>query len=215
MVALHYFDLLFVTNRTEGSWPPFAYFVKQQGGILFIILSGICVYFSKNCVKRGIFCFGLGMLLSLATYLLFSNGFETKRILIQFGVLHLIGISMILAKPFMALGKKFPGFLAIFSIVAMAIGFYLRARVEIDSPYLFFLGVPYSGWASFDWRPIFPNIGFFTLGMWLSPRLYEKKESIFGLDAGGMPVIRQLCWIGRNSLAIYLLHFPVLYLILN
>src|SRR3989344_2231938 len=70
--------------------------------ITFLLLAGIGLTLSANrrddynswFVKRGLFIFGLGMLITTFTFLFFREG------LIFFGVLHLIGASIILGIAF-------------------------------------------------------------------------------------------------------------------
>ena len=65
------------------------YLAGRTAGILFILISGASCVFSRNNLKRGlrILCFGL--VITLATYLAYPS------YIIMFGVLHLLGVCMI------------------------------------------------------------------------------------------------------------------------
>ena len=72
---------------------------------------------------------------------------------------------------------------------------------------LVWAGFAYYGFASSDYFPLMPNLGYFLLGAALGRRLYPRKESRFPVEKVPAPF---LCWCGRHSLLIYLLHQPVL-----
>ena len=62
----------------------------------FILISGACCFYSKNNLKRGLRLFLLGMLFTLVTALIVPD------LLIVFGLLHFLGIAVLLAVPLMA-----------------------------------------------------------------------------------------------------------------
>jgi uncharacterized membrane protein len=57
---------------------------------------------------------------------------------------------------------------------------------------------------------LFPNLGFFLLGAVLGRTAYRKKVSLMPKISEKNPLVRVLCFCGRQSLWIYLLHQPVL-----
>ncbi|MEG1869275.1 MAG: heparan-alpha-glucosaminide N-acetyltransferase domain-containing protein, partial [Oscillospiraceae bacterium] len=56
----------------------------------FILLSGIVCRFSRNNMKRGFFVFLCGLFMTLVTFLFMPD------MLIAFGILHLLGLSMMI-----------------------------------------------------------------------------------------------------------------------
>ena len=71
-------------------WTKWAHFLQVFIAGSFIILSGMCCHFSRNNLKRGAIAFGLGLLMTLATWIALPSQ------VIRFGVLHLLGASMML-----------------------------------------------------------------------------------------------------------------------
>ena len=69
--------------------------IRDYGGLLFIIISGICVTLGHHNLRRGIIVFGCGMLITAVTYGMYYLDLADEYILIHFGVLHLLGICMV------------------------------------------------------------------------------------------------------------------------
>lgn len=68
----------------------------------FIFLSGMSSELSRNNLRRGVICFACGAFLTFFTY------FFMKEFLIQFGILHLLGVCMILYSFLQPLVRKIP-----------------------------------------------------------------------------------------------------------
>ena len=67
-----------------------------------------------------------------------------------------------------------------------------------------------------DYFPLLPWFGVALLGVFISQNLYPGGTRRFNLPAwAGQSGIKQLVWLGRHSLAIYLIHQPILMAILN
>ena len=129
-----------------------------------------------------------------------------KIIIIYFGVLHCLGLCMILWAPL----KKLPTWvLGLLGIAIIALGFHFRS-IRVDATWLFPLGLLHKGFASSDYFPLFPNLGYFLLGSVLGRTLYRNKQTLFPKVNTQTPVLRALSFCGRLSLPIYLLHQPIL-----
>ena len=89
------YDLVDLYQIVKWDYPAWFSFIKDWGGIIFLILSGICVTLGSHSVRRGIVVFASGMLCTAVTYGMYRMGFG-KSILIYFGVLHCLGLCMIL-----------------------------------------------------------------------------------------------------------------------
>lgn len=183
------------------------YFVASWGGVLFFLISGICATLGSRPVRRGLIVLGCGFVVSAATVVMYLVDMSGKDILIYFGVLHCLGVCMIL----WPLVKKLPWWaLALLGAGIVAAGLYLsRMRFETGL-WLVPLGLMPSGFASSDYFPLLPFLGFFLLGAVLGKTLYKNKKTLFPRISPENWLIRSFCWIGKWSLAIYILHQPVL-----
>ncbi|MFH1750760.1 MAG: heparan-alpha-glucosaminide N-acetyltransferase [Candidatus Micrarchaeota archaeon] len=165
---------------------------------------------NRKYLLRGLKIFGMGLLITLATYL-----YEPSAT-IWFGVLHLIGVSILLAIPMMGLKRKGKAF----GIAALAIGLgVILQQSTFDFPYLLWLGLWPTGWNTFDYFPLLPWFGFFLLG------IISWKKYFIGRAGNARPVFNQkslkvppltapIAFLGRHSLFVYLVHQPILLLML-
>lgn len=207
MVLIHFlFDLIELFGAVDWTYPAPVLWLKDWGGILFILLSGICVTLGSRSVRRGLIVFGCGMLCTAVTAGMAALGLAGSSIVIRFGILHCLGLCMILWPVL----KKLPNIpAALLAAVLIALGFWFwDLRVEI--PFLFPLGLTAPGFRSADYFPLLPNLGYFLLGAVLGRTVYRQKATLFPKVNTRNPVIRFLSACGRHSLAVYLLHQPIL-----
>lgn len=182
-------------------------FVREWGSLLFILISGICLTLGSHSVRRGLIVFGAGMLCNLVTWGMYKVGMEGEGIIIRFGILHCLGICMILAA---AIKKAPKTVLLILAAVLIYLGFYVNG-ITTESRYLYPLGITYFGFYSSDYFPLLPNLGYFIAGMFIGKTAYAKKQSLLPMVNSSVAPLRFLSWCGRQSLFIYLLHQPVIY----
>ena len=203
MVAVHLvYDLQIPTG------PAFA-FVQSWGGVLFFLLSGLCATLGSHPVKRGLLVFGAGVLCTAVTWGLSALSFLPRDMVIRFGVLHCLGLCMLLWPVF----QKLPDWLlAALGAALAALGIYLTQAVYVSFSGFAWLGLLYPAYFSADYFPLLPYLGFFLLGAVLGRVLYGKKRSLLP-GIGNFRFFRALQWCGRHSLILYLLHQPVLMLL--
>ena len=208
MVIVHLiYDLVELTRLVQWEYPAFFVFIKQWGGVLFLLISGICITLGSRCIRRGLVVFACGMICSLVTYGMYRLNFAGKGLIIYFGVLHCLGICMLLWPVF----RRFPSWLlALTGAVLVAAGFYVASITGIQFPWLMPLGLRWEGFVSSDYFPLLPNLGFFLLGATLGRTLYRKQSSLFPGVNTKNPAIAFLSLCGKHSLWIYLLHQPLL-----
>ena len=171
--------------------------------ITFLLLVGISLTLSVNrrenykfwFVKRGLFIFGLGILITAFTFLFFKEG------LIFFGVLHLIGASIILAIPF----AKHIYANILTGLAVIAAGVYLQT-LTFDFPYLLWLGFFYPV-TTFDYYPLLPWFGVILIGIAFGNVLYKNGKRIRELNNYDNVISK----LGKYSLLIYFIHQPILF----
>ena len=207
MVLVHFVYDLTVLYKLVSWTPPAAFsFVQRWGGVFFLLISGICVTLGKRSVRRGMIVFGCGLLVSATTAGMYFLNLSGKGIIIYFGVLHCLGVCMLLWPLF----KKLPiWLLAVLGLLLVAAGFLLEP-VRVDFPWLIPLGVTFQGFVSSDYFPLLPNLGFFMIGSFLGKTIYREQKTLFPGIRAEAPILRCLGFCGKHSLWIYLLHQPAL-----
>lgn len=208
MIGIHLiYDLVDLYGIIAWEQPPAYLLFKNRFGILFLLLSGLCATLGSRSLRRGIQVFACGMVVSLATVLMVWAGFAGKDLMIYFGVLHCLGTCMILWTLF----KKLPTPVLLVLGLAMAVyGEYLRPVCYPWADWLFPLGFKGYGFASSDYFPLLPNLGYFLLGSVLGRWLYREKQTLLPRVNAENPVIRFFRFCGEHSLLIYMLHQPIL-----
>lgn len=208
MVAIHLTYDLVDLYRVVTLENPFWYRLGTAwGGVPFVVISGICASFGSRPVRRGATVFACGMLCTLVTALMYLLRFTGKGIVIYFGILHCLGVCMML----WPLLKKVPAPVqAVLGIGIIALGLYTRDHLRVDFPWLVPLGIPNWGFSSSDYFPLLPNLGYFLVGAALGKRLYPARQTLFPRVNDRNPILRFFTFCGRHSLLIYLIHQPVL-----
>lgn len=208
MVVVHLlFDLGYMYGLIELQDNKLFYFISQWGGVLFLLISGICVTLGHHPIRRGIIVFAAGMLVTAVTYGMYRLEYASKDIIIYFGVLHCLGICMLL---WPCLKHLQTWVLPVLGMALIVYGLYIYENVLVQTKNLIWLGFMYPGFSSSDYFPLLPNSGFFVLGAFLGRTLYKKKTSLMPKVNPQFFLIRFLSFCGRQSLWIYLLHQPLL-----
>jgi uncharacterized membrane protein len=197
-------------ESTSGFWARFA--DATASAFLFLVGVSLAISYARasagrpdrhlfgKYLKRGIRIFAYGMALTVV-FLVFGLG------VVAFGILHLIGISIILAYPFLKcrLANLFLG------LAFIAVGIYMRLQdISSESPWLLPFGVVPENLLMPDYRPLFPWFGVVLLGVFAGNVVYGggKRPAIFPEKAPALS--KPLLPLGRNSLFIYLIHQPIL-----
>lgn len=200
------YDLVDLYGIIDWEYPLWFSIIKNWGGILFVVLSGICVTLGSRSVRRGVLVFSFGMVITAVTYGMYRLGFAGVGIIIYFGVLHCLGICMLLWPVF----KKLPWWaLLILGIGFTALGFLFQDTV-VQTKLLMPLGLCWDGFNSSDYFPLFPNLGYFLLGAAAGRTVYQKKQTLLPKVDPNRGILKFLLACGKHSLWIYLLHQPIL-----
>ncbi len=153
--------------------------------------------YAKKYLIRGLKIFGYGIVVTLVSYILLKSDF------VRFGILHFIGVGIILSIPFLKL-KELNLFLGMLAIVAGSIlnGIFIKSNL------LLWLGLQYEGFHTVDYFPILPWFGLILIGIFFGNKLLQnskKKTREKPINA-----LRPFCFLGRHSLAIYFLHMVII-----
>ena len=200
------FDLQYF-GGLDFTLPAFLQFVMDYGGVLFVILSGICVTLGSHSQKRGAIVLGCGLVITGVTEAMIALDMADESVRILFGVLHLLGVCMMLYP----LYRRLPNIpLAILGAVLVGLGYWF-ATFTVEPKWLFPLGLVPAGFVAGDFFPLMPHLGWFMLGTVLGRTLYKNRKTLFPKFPAEAGIIRFFRACGRHSLWIYLLHQPVVY----
>ncbi len=217
MIAYHAaFDLSFFyafpLNPLSGGWLLLQRFTAN----LFLLVVGVSFAISygrmerrrarrteilRKYAKRAALLFACGGLVSAVTMVTAGDQW------VRFGALHLISTATLLLPFSMPLRE---------GNVLLALGILCLSPVfrdlALDSPLLLPLGLPPRAFASVDYFPIIPWIAPVLLGAALGNALYNRHLLRRHLPDNRLTTL--LVLPGRHALMIYLLHQPLLLLIL-
>lgn len=222
MLAYHaVWDLVYLFGFDWKWYQSDAAFLWQQSiCCTFIFLSGFCLPLGRQPLKRGLQVFGCGLLISAVTVLVMPQS------QILFGVLTSISSSMILCSLLRPLFARCPstagGFLCLtlfFFTKHLTQGFLgFSENLSIPLPkqwycslFTAFLGLPAADFFSTDYFPLFPWFFLFAAGVFFY-QICENCHLLTWLKKGRFFPLE---WAGQHSLGIYLLHQPVIYLLLS
>jgi len=212
MVVFHFlFDLNYFSVYPVGVYTGFWWAFARATATVFILLVGISLTLSYSRVResmtsgqismkyaiRGMSVFGYGLLITLATWVLLPSG------VIVFGVLHFIGVGIMLSRPL--LNRKWANLGFGIALICIGIWFY---SLRFGFPWLLWLGLRPATFYTLDYFPLLPWLGVMLIGIFIGHRLYPGGRQRIKERSG--PVVNQLSWLGRHSLFIYFIHQPIL-----
>lgn len=222
MVIFHFiFDLNYFGIYSFNISSGFLWWFARITAFMFIFLVGVSLSLSYTrttllnnygvekglflkYLKRGLKIFSYGLLVTAATWLFIGNGF------IVFGILHFIGIAIILEYPFI----KYKYINLFLGLAFIAAGIYLMS-FRFDFYDLLWLGFTPNNFYTVDYFPLLPWLGVVSLGIFFGNALYEEYVRRFKLpDLSNYSIIRLSDFLGRHSLLIYLIHQPVIIILL-
>lgn len=222
MIAYHgMFDLVELYGvSVNWFWKMPGYVWQQSICWTFVLLSGFCWSFGRSPFRRGLLVSAGGLVITAVTFLFLPS----ERIL--FGILTFTGAAMLVMIPLSRVLVRMPAWIG---LTGSGLLFFLTRNVNKgywgfealtlgkvpDSCYrgllMTFLGFPEPGFFSGDYFSFIPWIFLYLCGYFLHRAVmkYETLKGMLRYRAGFLE------WIGKNSLVIYMLHQPVLLLILE
>lgn len=213
MIVIHFVFDLGAFAGLQITTPGWFDFLQTYGHIFFILISGVCATLASRSFRRGVIVFAAGLLISAVTVFM-EFVLKFRGLSIYFGILHLLGLCMMLYSLF----KRLPAWaLAVLGTAFVATGVWLAslAHVSVKFPSFWGLllsavGIRPTGFYSADYFPLFPNFGWFLLGAFLGKTAYRRRESLLPKVNADFFLLRFFRFCGRHSLLIYLVHQPVL-----
>jgi uncharacterized membrane protein len=195
-------------QSTTGYW---ALLADVTAG-LFLFLVGVSLAISRartsltgwrlfgKYLARGSRILAYGVVLTLV-FLALGMG------IVAFGILHLIGVSIILAYPFLRL--RFAN-LVLGTLIFVAGQYILAQGLDSQSYWLLPFGIVPEGVMMPDYRPLLPWFGVVLIGLFFGNVVYGDGRRPAFLEDKAPMLARPLLPAGRNSLFIYLIHQPII-----
>jgi uncharacterized membrane protein len=205
MVAYHFaFDLRFYgITRSDFEGDPFWLAARAAIVTSFMLLVGLSLRLAheagvpgRRFAGRIALIAACALAATIASYLVFPQRF------IYFGILHCIAVASMLARP---LAVR-PGLAFALGVAAIVAGLSL-SHPFFDSRATSWLGFNTVKPPTEDFVPLFPWLGVVLVGIGVGASLSRRA---FAPVAAFGRAPRALRWLGRHSLAVYMVHQPLL-----
>lgn len=192
------------------AWQSFARSIATM--FLFVVGVSLTLSFNREVrqtgtaapfkyLLRGGKIFGLGLIITVATYFFVGSSF------VVFGILHLIGFSIVFGYFFLNLNKWLTLGVGLLIILA---GVYVDS-LRAENAWLIWLGVKQVGRSMVDYYPVLPWFGIVLVGIFVGKSLYPEGSRRFTWpDLSQFSPVQALRFLGQYSLLIYLIHQPIL-----
>lgn len=164
----------------------------------FILLAGVSSRLSRNNLKRGLIVLGASLLITGGSFVVDAP--------IRFGILHFMGLAMILYHFLGPVIQKVPWCLM---VACSAVLYVLTDRwteTLTEIPFLFPIGFTTASFTSADYYPLLPHFFLFLVGTVLGGALLARRAEV-----AAVRLPPAATWLGRHSLFLYLIHQPILY----
>lgn len=177
------------------------------GAGIFVCISGISMAFSKNNLKRGLIVLAFAFGLSIFTMLFFKNE------MIEFGILHMLGFSILITCSLNRFLHKISPVkvITLFSALFILGYIFYSMDITVTQTWLFPFGFVTADFFSADYFPLMPWLFLFIAGTGIGRLAVERKMPSW-FYTFRVPFLEN---IGRKTLWIYILHQPVLLGIIN
>lgn len=208
MIGIHLiYDLVDLFGIIPWQQPVGYLLFKNNYGLLFLVISGISVTLGSRCLRRGFQVFCCGFLCTAVTAGMYFISMTDRSIIIYYGVLQCLGTCMMLWPLF----RRLPSWvLVLLGTGLIAAGLVLRSHWIDLGWWMIPFGFTPTWFASSDYFPLMPNLGYFLIGAVIGRRVYADRRSHAPAAMAGWAPVKFLSAMGRNSLMIYLLHQPLL-----
>ena len=204
---LGYFGLISSDTIYKPAWVAFQQMIA--GTFIFVAGVGFDLCHGQGIkwrdIKKRVLILGLmSTLISIVTLMIFGQFW------IKFGILHCILAASLIS--ILTVGLSTLRLIFVTTFLA-AVYLYLNPPVAIPSLFDFLIKTTHPHY-SVDYRPIFPWLIVFFLGIVASRMRWRAGKSFFIRDLTSSKSLKLLIYIGQNSLIIYIIHQPILFFLL-
>jgi uncharacterized membrane protein len=204
---LAYFGLAPPTFPTT---PPMRLYSHTVAGAFLALAGASLALAHRDAFDRKSFQRRLAIIVGAAALVTVASRLLAPNDAIYFGILHCIAVASLLAAPLV----RAPLFV-VFAAAALVFVAPFFAAPAFNAPPVVWLGLDTIPPDTFDWRPLAPWSGVVFLGLAFARIFWrELTQSRMAQWRPSNVLSRALAWAGRHSLAIYLIHQPVLFAIL-
>ena len=174
----------------------------------FLFLVGVSLVLGHGTgIRPRAFLRRLAMIVAAAALITVVSWYADPDGVIWFGILHCIALSSVLGLIFLRLPVMA---VVIAAAICLAAPVFLTSSL-FNSPFLLWLGLATEAPPSNDYNPMLPWFGLVLLGIAAGrTALARRPQSFWAQWQPRNALERGVAFIGRHSLAFYLLHQPVL-----
>jgi len=212
MIAFHFcYDLTYFNYYTFDFYDdPFWLNFRSLIVSLFLLIVGVSLILvkkhsnSKNkIIRRLIVLSSCSLLITAVSYFLFPG-----RTII-FGIIHFITVASLLSLPFL----RWPILCGVLGVSVIYIGTNI-SHVFFDQVAYHWIGLMTHRPTTEDYVPLLPWLGVVLCGISIGSFLNNTSSGKNILNSNiNIPGISALTWLGKHSLAVYMLHQAVLFLL--
>jgi uncharacterized membrane protein len=208
MVVYHFtFDLaMFGFVRPDlpvsGFW---ALFARATAGS-FLFLAGVSLWLAHGQgIRWHAFWRRFAVIAAAATLVSGATYVAMPGVFVFFGILHSIALSTLVALAFLRL----PASVTLAAAIAVFATSYAYQHPAFDTRWLAWIGFAHKPPPAIDFEPLFPWLAPCLAGLALA-RWADRAGLLVRLRRPATARERLLSWPGQHSLAIYLIHQPIL-----
>ncbi len=201
---LEMFGLIAPGTITSRPWAMFADGIAGS----FLFLSGVSLWLAHGRGLRwAAFWRRLAMVAGAAALVSLATWIAMPHVFVFFGILHCIALAGLIG----AACLRLPAVAVLGMALAMIALPMIQPGLFGPVPWLDWTGLTARPRPAMDYVPVFPWAGWALAGLAVA-RIAERAGLIDALRGRGGQgrVLRWLAWPGRHSLAVYLLHQPIL-----
>lgn len=176
-------------------------YIGRSGAILFIFLAGVSSNLTERNVRRALKLIFWAAVITLATYLFVPD------MLIRFGILHFLGLSILTAPLVLRLN---PGIIFVLGTGIILLETIL-GKIQPAHDWLFVFGITSDSFVSADYYPMIPWYGIYLYGSLCGKILYRDGH----IESRIKREDNVLTFFGRHTLLVYIIHQPIILLFLS